>query len=93
LTTTIRYASYLNQIKKNEEALRRLKKNARTGFSLFGAAQGAQDDQAKDDERVRAQMIMDVDRLGHEAQVFGVTLSDIPAYQALRELAAQSDET
>lgn len=90
-----RYASYLDQIKKNEEALRRLKKNARTGFSsLFGAAgQGAQDEQAKDDERVRAQMVMDVDRLGHEAQVFDVTLSDVPAYQALRELAAQSDGT
>jgi len=71
-----------------------LKKNARTGFSLFGAAgQGAHDDQVKDDERVRAQVVMDVDRLGHEAQVFGVTLSDVPAYQALRELAAQSGET
>jgi hypothetical protein len=71
-----------------------LKKNARTGFSLFGAAgQGAQDDQARDDERVRAQVIMDVERLGHEAQVFGIALSEIPAYQALRELAAQSDET
>ena len=60
---------------------------------MFGAAgQGAQDDQAKDDERVRAQIIMDIERLGHEAQVFGVTLSDISAYQALRELAAQRDE-
>ena len=47
----------------------------------------------KDDERVRTQVIMDVERLGHEAQVFGVTLSNAPAYQALRELAAQSDET
>ena len=47
----------------------------------------------KDGERVRAQVVMDVERLGHEAQVFGVTLSDIPAYQALRELAAQNDGT
>ena len=71
-----------------------MKKNARTGFSLFGAAgQGAQDDQAKDDERVRAQMVMDVERLGHEAQVFDVALSGVPAYQVLRGLAAQSDGT
>ena len=71
-----------------------MKKNARTGFSLFGATgQGAHDDQVKDDERVRAQVVMDVERLGHEAQVFGVTLLDVPAYQALRELGARSDGT
>ena len=61
---------------------------------MFGAAgQGTHDDQVKDDERVRAQVAMDVERLGHEAQVFGVTLSNAPAYQALRELAAQNDES
>ena len=40
---------------------------------MFSAAgQGTHDDQVKDDERIRAPVVMDVERLGHEAQVFGV---------------------
>ena len=44
--------------------------DARTGFSLFGATgQGAHDEQVKDDERVQAQVVMDVVRLGHGVHV------------------------
>ena len=39
-----------------------MKKNARTGLSLFGAAgQGTHNDQVKDDERIRVQVVMDVE--------------------------------
>ena len=63
---------------------------------MFGAAgQGAHDEQVKDDERVRAQVVMDVVSLGHGAwgAGVGVALLDAPTYQALSDLTVQSDGT
>lgn len=76
-------------MRKNEEALRRLKKGARTGGFFFNT--NTQDDASKDEERVRAQMILDVDRLGKDAEAFGVAVDSVPAYVSLVSLAAQSD--
>ncbi|KIM30529.1 hypothetical protein M408DRAFT_22024 [Serendipita vermifera MAFF 305830] len=87
-----KYIFHLEYMRKNEEALRRLKKGARTGFSLFGSSgTSTQDDASKDEERVRAQMILDVERLGKEAETFGVDVDSVPAYVSLVSLAAQSD--
>ncbi|CCA68650.1 related to ERG8-phosphomevalonate kinase [Serendipita indica DSM 11827] len=77
------YLSHLSSTMKNEEQLKRLRKGARSGFSLFGGQSTTQDEAIKDDERIREQMIMDVNRLGQEAEAFGVTLSAIPTYSAL----------
>lgn len=79
-------------MKKNEEALRRLKKGARTGFSLFGSSSVTiQDDPSRDEERVRAQMVLDVERLGKDAEAFDVDVSSVLTYGSLVSLAAQSD--
>jgi hypothetical protein len=83
-----RYAGHLEYMKRNEEALRRLKKGVTRGLSLFGT--GAQDEN-KDEERVRAQMILDVTQLGSDAEAFGVVLDDVSAYKLLVSSAAQSD--
>jgi conserved oligomeric Golgi complex subunit 2 len=87
------YIFHLEYMKKNEEALRRLKKGARSGFSLFGSSNStAQDDASKDEERVRSQMILDIQRLGQDAEGFGVDLKDFPAYGTLMMLAEQTDD-
>lgn len=83
-----RYAGHLEYMKKNEEALRRLKKGVPRGLSLFGS--GAQDDN-KDEERIRAQMVLDVTQLGSDAEAFGVVLDDVSSYKTLVSLAGQSD--
>lgn len=80
-------------MKKNEDALRRLKKGARSGFSLFGSSSGStQDDASRDEERIRAQMILDVQRLGHDAEVFGVDLKTSPKFGTLLMFAEQNDD-
>ena len=77
-------------MRKNDNALRKLKKGARTGF--FGSlSTNTQDDASKDEERVRAQMILDVERLGKDAEAFGVVLDNAPAYVSLVSLAARND--
>ncbi|KAG8834249.1 Type I HSP40 co-chaperone [Serendipita sp. 399] len=87
-----RYILHLGIMRKNEEAVRRLKKGARTGISLFGlSSSNVQDDAQKEEERVRNQMILDVERLGKDAQIFGVDLSTVPAYGSLVAFAAQND--
>jgi conserved oligomeric Golgi complex subunit 2 len=87
-----RYVFHLEYMKKNEEALRRLKKGARTGFSLFGSSSTTtQDDASRDEERVRAQMVLDVERLGKDAEAFDVDVGSVQAYVSLVSLAAQSD--
>lgn len=88
LNSSSRYAGHLEYMKRNEEALRRLKKGVTRGISLFGS--GAQDD-TRDEERIRAQMILDVTQLGSDAEAFGVALDDVSAYKSLVSLAAQSD--
>jgi len=87
------YIFHLEYMKKNEEALRRLKKGARSGFSLFGSSNStAQDDASKDEERVRSQMVLDVQRLGQDAEAFGVDLKASPTYGTLVMLAEQTDD-
>ncbi|KAG8838438.1 hypothetical protein FRC18_004718 [Serendipita sp. 400] len=87
-----RYIQHLGIMRKNEEAVRRLKKGARTGISIFGLSNSnVQDDAQKEEERVRNQMILDVERLGKDAKSFGVELSVVPAYESLVSFAAQSD--
>lgn len=78
-------------MRKNKEALIRMKKGARTGRSMFGKGSGtsAQDEFNRDEERLRAQMVLDVDRLGKDAEALGATLDEVTSYQALTVLAAQ----
>lgn len=71
-------------MKKTEESLRRLKKGKKAGFSLFsGGGTSAQDD-GKDEERIRQQMIIDVDAFGKDAEALGVEVHSVAAFSALR---------
>ena len=75
-------------MKKTEESLRRLKKGKKSAFSLFGSSSAAKDDDGRaDEEKIRAQMILDVDAFGREAQAFGVVVDESRTYRSLKELA------
>jgi conserved oligomeric Golgi complex subunit 2 len=87
-----RYAFHLEDMKKNAEAMRRLRKGARANFSLFGSSStSTQDDAARDEERLRAQTILDVERLGKDAESFGVILDEVSMYTTLVSLASTVD--
>lgn len=75
-------------MKQAEESLRRVKK--KPTFSLFGARNAA--DEERDEERIRAQMMRDVDSLGDEARALGMGLDEVveksEGYKELKRVAA-----
>lgn len=73
-------------MKKTEESLRRLKKGKKATFSLFGTSNPGKDDEGRDEERIRTQMIHDVDAFGKDAQSLGVELDSSESYQALKDM-------
>lgn len=76
-----RYVYYLSAMKKTEESLRRLKKGKKTTFSLFGTSNT--DDEGRDEERIRTQMIYDVNAFGKDTESLGVSLEKSESYRAL----------
>ncbi|GAA5898368.1 hypothetical protein JCM8208_006959 [Rhodotorula glutinis] len=80
-----RYAAILSTQKKTEDSLRWLKKG-RQGLSFFGraASSAPADDGPSDDERVKAQMQLDVEALAGDAVALGVEVDQSEAFQALR---------
>ncbi|KXN92456.1 Conserved oligomeric Golgi complex subunit 2 [Leucoagaricus sp. SymC.cos] len=84
-----RYISYLAAMKKTEESLRRLKKGKKSTFSLFG---NVKDDDGRDEERIRAQMILDVEAFGKEAQSLGIEVEKNEHYQALKNVVLTTDQ-
>ena len=66
--------------------MKRLKKGNKSTFSMFGSAASAKDDEGRDEERIRAQMIIDVDAFGREALVLGVQPDKHDSYRSLKEL-------
>ncbi|CAA7261620.1 unnamed protein product [Cyclocybe aegerita] len=87
---TQRYISYLTAMKKTEESLRRLKKNKKQPFSLFGSSAGASDE-GKDEERIRSQMILDVEAFGRDAQSLQVEVDTNQHFLFLKEMVYASD--
>jgi len=83
-----RYIYFLTAMKKTEESLRRLKKGKKSTFSLFGSSTTAKDDDGRaDEEKIRTQMILDVEAFGKDARSFGVAVDENGTYRTLRELA------
>jgi hypothetical protein len=78
-------------MKQAEQSLRRVKKVPT--FSLFGGKNAA--DEERDEERIRAQMVRDVEALGDEARALGLGLVEVversEGYKELRRVAALSD--
>jgi hypothetical protein len=85
-----RYISYLTAIKKAEEPLKRLKKKTRPSYSLFGTSPNVNDD-AKDEERIRCQMILDVQSFGKDAQSLGVDIDSNSHFASLKEIVYATD--
>jgi hypothetical protein len=81
-----RYAAYVGLWRKQEESLRRLNRAQKSTFSLFGGGKPAAGDRARDDERVRTQMIVDVNAVGQDAGTLGVDVESCEAFVALRDL-------
>lgn len=75
-------------MKKTEESLRRLKKGKKSTFSLFGGSGSAREDEGRaDEEKIRAQMILDVEAFGKDAEGLGVVVGESESYRTLSELA------
>ena len=81
-----RYTSHVSAMRKNDESLRRLKMGRRTGFSLFGNSSANVDEDNRDEERVRTQLLLDVQAFGKDATVLGVDLDKSIAYKTLNYL-------
>lgn len=69
-----------------EESLRRHQRAQKTTFSLFGSGRQSKEDQNRDDERVRTQMVLDVDAFGNDAQSLGVHIRQVNAYISLLDI-------
>lgn len=85
-----RYEAALSKMKKDGDALRRLKKG-RQGFQLFGRStstnntSSSNDETASaEDEKVRLQMDADIEAFARDAQSLGVMLDQSETLKALR---------
>ncbi|KAL1672422.1 hypothetical protein EV122DRAFT_271632 [Schizophyllum commune] len=88
-TVAERYGYYVTAMRKTEESLRRLKKGRKTTFSLFGG--GAKDDEGRDEERIRTQMILDVEAFGREGEALGVEVGQSAAFRMLDEMVHREE--
>lgn len=80
-----RYMQYLTAMKKTEESLRRLKKGKKSTLSVFGSATAGKDD-GKDEERIRAQMILDVEAFKTEGEALGVNMLSMSSFIVLDQM-------
>lgn len=80
-------------MKKTEESLRRLKKGKMPAFSLFsgGSPAANRDQETRDEERVRAQMVLDVAALGNDARSLHVDVDNHTAFRELETMAAHGN--
>ncbi|THH20409.1 hypothetical protein EW146_g922 [Bondarzewia mesenterica] len=84
-----RYIHYLTAMKKTEESLKRLKKGKKSTFSLFGNAAGKEDDN-RDEERIRTQMILDVEAFGKDAESLQVDVRGSASFKSLSDMVNSS---
>lgn len=76
-------------MRKTEESLRRLKKGKMSAFSLFsGSPTANRDQESKDEERVRVQMVLDVAALGNDARSLHVDVDNHATFHELETMAA-----
>ncbi|KAF8513135.1 COG complex component [Hysterangium stoloniferum] len=87
-----RYMAYLTAMKKTEESLRRLKKGKISAFSIFGGGSATvnKEQESKDEERVRVQMVLDVAALGRDARSLGVDVDSHIGFRELETMATQA---
>ncbi|KAJ7497349.1 COG complex component [Mycena latifolia] len=84
-----RYVYHLTGMKKTEDSLRRLKKGKKSTFSLFGGS--TREDDGQDEERIRTQMILDVEAFGKDGELLGVSLDASDSFKSLKEMVHAVD--
>ncbi|KAI0935302.1 hypothetical protein AcV7_003779 [Taiwanofungus camphoratus] len=88
---TQRYIYFLSAMKKTEESLRRLKKGKKSTFSLFSGSNSVKDDDGRaDEEKIRTQMILDVEAFGRDAESLGVPVRQNEVFKSLEDMARAS---
>ncbi|KAN0091182.1 COG (conserved oligomeric Golgi) complex component, COG2 domain containing protein [Tylopilus felleus] len=81
-----RYIQYLTAMKKTEESLRRLKKGKKSTLGgIFSGASASKDDD-RDEERIRTQMIIDVEAFGQDGKSLGVDTTSVESYLQLSQM-------
>jgi len=80
-----KYIFYVTAMRKKEESLRKLKKGKKPTFSLFGGAPKEED--GREEERIRQQMVLDVEAFGKDAETLGVDVQGSASFKSLHELA------
>jgi conserved oligomeric Golgi complex subunit 2 len=80
-----KYTFYVTAMRKKEESLRKLKKGKKPAFSLFGGA--PKEDDGRDEERIRQQMVLDVEAFGKDAEALGVDVLGSTSFKSLHEMA------
>ncbi|KAI0288526.1 oligomeric golgi complex component, COG2-domain-containing protein [Russula brevipes] len=80
-----KYIFYVTAMRKKEESLRKLKKGKKPAFSLFGGA--PKEDDGRDEERIRQQMVLDVEAFGKDAETLGVDAQGSAGFKTLHEMA------
>jgi len=84
-----RYIYYLSAMKKTEESLQRLKRGKKqtTALSFFG---GGQQDNGRDEERIRQQMILDVEAFAKDGEGLGVDTQVLDSFKMLLDMVQAS---
>lgn len=82
---------HVTALRKNEESLRRLRMGKRSGFSFFGSASSNTDEEGRDEERIRTQLILDVEAFGKDAESLGVDTKQSGTFKALNYMVHTSD--
>ncbi|KAK7053317.1 hypothetical protein VNI00_003943 [Paramarasmius palmivorus] len=85
-----RYVYYITAIKKQEESLSRFKKGQKKTFSLFGSRED-ENQQSRDEERIRVQIILDVEAFEKDARSLGANLEESQSFKALGELVKATE--
>lgn len=80
-----KYIFYVTAMRKKEESLRKLKKGKKPAFSLFGGT--PKEDDGRDEERIRQQMVLDVEAFGKDAETLGVDVQGSASFKSLHEMA------
>ncbi len=80
-----KYIFYVTAMRKKEESLRKLKKGKKPAFSLFGGMPKEED--GRDEERIRQQMVLDVEAFGKDAETLGVDVQGSASFKSLHEMA------
>lgn len=72
-------------MRKTEESLRRLKKGKKSTLGIFSGASASRDDD-RDEERIRTQMIIDVEAFGQDGRSLGVDITSVESYLQLSQM-------